>query len=136
MKKIKQIKTPCRKITEYERNNSILIDPKKNKSLLGALLYIAVKSRPDIMFSVSKTSRIHENPTEADYKNLMNMLQYLKGTKNKFIYYNKNNKFIGYSDSDFANDEKTRKSTSGYIFLLGKSPISWKSQLQKNVTLS
>ena len=73
MKKIKQIKTPCRKITEYERNNSILIDPKKNKSLLGALLYIAVKSRPDIMFSVSKTSRIHENPTEADYKNLMSI---------------------------------------------------------------
>jgi len=27
MKKTKQIKTPCRKITEYERNNSNLIDP-------------------------------------------------------------------------------------------------------------
>jgi len=25
MKKTKQIKTPCRKITEYERNNSNLI---------------------------------------------------------------------------------------------------------------
>jgi len=88
------------------------------------------------MFSVSEASRICENPTEADYKNLMNILQYLKGTKNKSIHYNKNNKFIGYSDSDFANDEKTRRSTSGYIFLFGKSPISWKSQLQKNVTLS
>jgi len=43
---------------------------------------------------------------------------------------------MGYSDSDFDNDEKRRWSTSGYIFLLGKSPILWKSQLQKNVTLS
>jgi len=35
----------------------------------------------DIMFSVSEASRIGENPIEADYKNLMNILQYLKGTK-------------------------------------------------------
>jgi murein tripeptide amidase MpaA len=83
------------------------------------------------MFSVSEASRICENPTEADYKNLMNILQYLKGTKNKSIHYNKDNKFIGYSDSDFANDEKTRRYINGYIFLLGKSPISWKSQLQE-----
>ena len=44
------------------------------------------------MFSVSEASRICENPTEADYKNLMNIIQYLKGTKNKSIHYNKNNK--------------------------------------------
>ena len=52
------------------------------------------------MFSVSEASRICENPTEADYKNLMNILQYLKGVKKiKSIHYNKDNKFIGYSDS-------------------------------------
>ena len=88
------------------------------------------------MFSVSEASRICENPIEVDYKKFINILQYLKGTKNKSIHYNKNNKFIRYSDSDFANDEKTRRSTSGYKFLLGKRPISWKSQLQKNITLS
>ena len=83
------------------------------------------------MFSVSEVSRICENLTESDYKNLMSILQYLKSTKNKSIHYNKNNKFIGYSDSDFAKDEKTRRSSSGYIYLLGKRPISWKSQLQQ-----
>jgi len=36
----------------------------------------------------------------------------------------------------YANDEATRRSVSGYIFLLGNNPISWKSQIQKNVTLS
>ena len=88
------------------------------------------------MFSVSEASRICENPIEVDYKKFINILQYLKGTKNKSIHYNKDNKFIGYSDSDFTNDEKIRRSTSGYIFLLGKSHISWKSQLQKNISLS
>ena len=32
--------------------------------------------------------------------------------------------------------KKTRRSTSGFIFLLGDSPISWKSQQQKSVILS
>jgi len=39
----------------------------------------------------------------ADYKNLRSILHYLKRYKKiKSIHYNKNNKFIGYSDSDFA----------------------------------
>jgi len=36
--------------------------------LLKALLYIAVKSRPEILFAVNETSRICENPVEADNK--------------------------------------------------------------------
>jgi len=29
-----------------------------------------------------------------------------------------------YSDADYAEDKETRKSTTGYIFLNGNSPIS------------
>jgi len=136
MNKTKEIKTPCRKISLKEQENSSPVNVKEYKSLLGALLYIAIKSRPDIAFAVNQASRFCENPTEVDYKALLQILQYLKGTKTNSIYYNRNNNFRGYSDSDFANDEKTRRSTSGYIFMLGESPISWKSQLQKIVTLS
>jgi len=65
----------------------------------------------------------------------MNILQYLKGTNDKSIYYNKHSKLIGYSDSDFTNDEKTRRFTGGCIFLIGNSPIPWKSLLQKNLKM-
>jgi len=126
--KTKSVKTPCRNVTDFERKNSNLVNAGEYKSLLGALLYIAVKSRPDISFAVNQASRNCENPTEVDYGSLMHILQYLKGTINKSICYNKRNRFIGYSDSDFASDEKTRRSTRGFIFLLGDSPISWKSQ--------
>ena len=136
MNKTKLIKTPTRKISEKEREGSPSVNVQEFKSLLGALLYIAVKSRPDISFAVNQASRHCEEPTEVDYKSLMYILQYLNCTKNKSIYYSRNSEFIGYSDSDFANDETTRKSTSGYIYLLGDSPISWKTQLQKTVTLS
>jgi len=136
MNKSKTIKYPCRKISDYERKNSKPIDINVYKSLLGSLLYISVKTRPDIAFAVNQASRYAEAPTEIDYKSLLTILQYLKSTKDKSIYYNGDNQLVGFSDADFANDESTRKSTSGFIYLLGNSPISWKSQLQRNITLS
>ena len=43
---------------------------------------------------------------------------------------------LGYSDSDLAGDVDSRKNTSGVIFFLGESPISWQSAKQKVVALS
>jgi hypothetical protein len=45
-------------------------------------------------------------------------------------------KLIGYSDADWAGDVETRKSRSGYIFLLGGGAVSWQSRLQDVVSLS
>ncbi|ORX82024.1 hypothetical protein BCR32DRAFT_292926 [Anaeromyces robustus] len=44
-----------------------------------------------------------------------------------------NTKLVGYSEADFSNDEIIRRSTHVYVFLLEKSPITWKSQIQRNV---
>uniref|UniRef100_A0A3Q7I167 Reverse transcriptase Ty1/copia-type domain-containing protein n=1 Tax=Solanum lycopersicum TaxID=4081 RepID=A0A3Q7I167_SOLLC len=41
----------------------------------------------------------------------------------------------GYSDSDYDGDVDTRRST-GYVFTLGGSVVSWKTTLQPTVTLS
>ena len=41
----------------------------------------------------------------------------------------------GYSDSDWAGDYDTRKSTSGFIFGVGSAAISWSSKLQPTVAL-
>ena len=37
---------------------------------------------------------------------------------------------IGYSDANFAGCKDTKRSTSGYIFMLANGPISWKSHKQ------
>lgn len=42
----------------------------------------------------------------------------------------------GYSDSDWAGDHDTRRSTSGYDFNVGCAVISWSSKLQSTVALS
>ena len=45
-------------------------------------------------------------------------------------------KLQGYVDVDFAGDIDSRKSTTGFVFTLGGTAISWVSNLQKIVTLS
>ena len=45
-------------------------------------------------------------------------------------------KLQGFVDADFAGDIDSRKSTTGFIFTLGGTAISWASNLQKIVTLS
>ena len=42
----------------------------------------------------------------------------------------------GYIDADFASDIDSRKSTTGFVFTLGHTTISWASNLQKIFTLS
>ena len=44
-------------------------------------------------------------------------------------------KLQSYVNADFAGDIDSRKSTTGFVFTLGGTAISWVSNLQKIVTL-
>jgi hypothetical protein len=41
-----------------------------------------------------------------------------------------------YLDSDMAGDKYSRRSTTGYVFTIGRTIVSWISKLQKVVALS
>ena len=42
----------------------------------------------------------------------------------------------GYSDADWAGDVENRRSTSGYVFLVGDGVMSWNSKRQQTVAQS
>ena len=42
----------------------------------------------------------------------------------------------GYTDSDYAGDLDSRRSTSGYVFTLAGGAVSWRSRLQTCITQS
>ncbi|GAA0153728.1 transmembrane signal receptor [Lithospermum erythrorhizon] len=65
------------------------------------------------------------------------ILRYLRGTIDKCLYFgNDELKIQGYVNADFGGEVDHRKSTTGYIFTVGNTSVSWMSQLQKIVALS
>ena len=106
------------------------------RGAIGNLLYLAISTRPDILFAVSKAARKNKNPTEEDWENVMRIFKYLKGTINYGIKFSKNGSLKVYVDADYAGDLETRKSTSGFLFIIGDSPTSWYSKLQHCVATS
>jgi hypothetical protein len=44
--------------------------------------------------------------------------------------------FTGFCDANHGGDLETRRSTTGYIFLLGGAAVSWASKLQQTVAYS
>ena len=65
------------------------------------------------------------------------VMRYLQGTKDHMLTYRRSDQLevIGYSDSDFAGCPDSRKSTSGFIFMLAGGAISWKS-VKQSITAS
>lgn len=106
------------------------------REAIGSLLFLCSVSRPDISFAVNMLSRYINNPNQEHVVALKRVIRYLKNTKNVCIRYGESSDLIGYSDADFAGDVDTRKSTTGYIFLMNGGPVTWLSQKQKTIALS
>ena len=108
------------------------------QAVVGSLLYLSTKTRPDIAYAVSSVARFCASPTKEHWTAVKRILRYLKGTSKLGLLYrdNTSTEITGYSDADWAGDVGDRKSTSGYAFLLGGAAISWKSNKQTCVALS
>ena len=108
------------------------------QQIIGMLIYATIGTRPDIAFAATRLSRFNNNPMEEHIKYTKYVLRYLKGTKELKIKYDgaSNAGLIGYSDSDWGENRDDHHSTSGHVFLMANSAISWASQQQKTVALS
>ncbi|WVZ54112.1 hypothetical protein U9M48_004967 [Paspalum notatum var. saurae] len=107
-------------------------------SAVGSIMYAQVCTRPDLAFTTGMLGRYQKNPGVEHWIAVKKTLQYLQGTKSLMLTYRKSNalEIVGYSDADWAGCKDTRKSTSGYIFILARGAISWKSLKQSIVTSS
>jgi len=56
----------------------INVDQTQYRSLIGNLLYLAISTRPDILFAVTKAARKSNNPNKEDWINLIKILEYIK----------------------------------------------------------
>ena len=106
---------------------------------VGSLIYLATKTRPDIAYAVNRCARYMSNPDLTHFRALDRIWKYLNKYPNIGTYYLCNKSFLellGYTDADWGGDINSRKSTSGFLFLVNNCIISWLSMLQKTVALS
>jgi hypothetical protein len=150
----KQVSVPCvheADLFSGPKNTSFPL-----RSMVGALLYIAMIARPDVAFAVQRVARCVSEPTEAAVEAAKRIARYLAGTKHLGIHYtpekeaefnelyqnvaSEQKKELGewaaFTDSDFAGDSVTLKSTSGGILYFKGTPIAWSAKMQQIRALS
>ena len=108
------------------------------RELIGALLFLARVTRPDICYAVTKLAQFNQCHSQEHWKAAKVILRYLATTPNLGLSYPTQNAMTLsiYTDSDYAGDHNDRKSTSGFAAFLGQSLISWCSQKQEVISLS
>ncbi|RYC77798.1 hypothetical protein BFJ63_vAg19328, partial [Fusarium oxysporum f. sp. narcissi] len=104
---------------------------------IGSLMYAMLGTRPDIAFAVSLCSRYLGNPTNEHVQAVKRIMRYLRGTIDlELVFSGPLRPLVGYTDSDWAGDHDTRRSTAGYVFNVDTGAISWSSKRQPTVALS
>jgi hypothetical protein len=114
---------------------------------VGKLLCLAKYSRPDITNAIRELARHCNDPTKAHWEAMCECIQYIRATPTRGLVLkptgnwddkDKNFKFKirGHSDSNYATDPDSRRSTTGTVVYLNDASIAFSSVMQKHVTLS
>jgi len=113
-------------------------DAQRYQQAVGGLMHL-LHTRPELTFAVGKVCQYSAKPWTNHWTAVVRIFRYIKPTIAWGIEYGAERgtmKVVGYSDSDYAGDKRDRKSTMGYVFVLGGGAIAWSSQKVKSVTTS
>lgn len=110
----------------------------------GALLYLAMCTRPDIAYPVGVLCRFNMNPGPAHWKAVKHLLRYIRGTLDYRIEYSaaaaalqpSASIFQAFSDADHGGNTDTGRSTTGTLLVLAGGAVSWFARLQSVIALS
>lgn len=111
------------------------------REAVGSLLFLAMVSRPDIAYAVGVVSRYLDNYDKSHWHAVQRIMSYLKGTRDYGLLFTSKSggnalAMVGFSDSDYAADIDTRRSTAGYLFMMSAGCVTWSSKRQPIVTMS
>jgi hypothetical protein len=104
--------------------------------VVGALMYLATCTRPDIADVVGQSSRYMAAPTVKHWTIAKGVLRYLKRNPERGLLFGSDNVVCGYADANFAGCVDTRRSTTGFVFLMHDSVVALGSRIQPTVATS
>ena len=121
-----------------EKGEKLLGPEVPDLSAIGALMYLANCTRPDIAFSVNLLARYSSAPTTRHWKGIQHILRFLSGTTDMGLFYSNKSKekLLGYADAGYLSDPHKARSQTGYVFNYNGTAISWRSVKQTMVATS
>jgi hypothetical protein len=103
-------------------------------------MYPMLGTRPDLAYTVAALGRHSATPGPDHQRALDRAFRYLRATSDWQLVFQRGTPggttLHGFVDADWASDVNDRKSTSGFVFMLGGAAISWSSKKQTSVALS
>ncbi|XP_065895782.1 uncharacterized protein [Dysidea avara] len=117
-----------------EIDSSDEVGQKLYQSAVGSLFYLSLSTSKILPL----LAKFCAKPNKQYWTAAKGIFRYLKGTHHYGLFYKTavSESCTGYSDADWSGDLDDRKSTSGYIFQIGGTAISWRSKKQTCVALS
>ena len=124
-----------------ELDETLYLDKKSHelyRSLVGSLLYISTCTRPDVSYAVNILCRYSLHPGKKHLLLAKQVLRYLHGTSRMGLRYSSAEplEIMAYADSDYASCTVTRRSTTGYAFMVAGAAVSWNCKRQHTVAVS
>ncbi|XP_068339007.1 secreted RxLR effector protein 161-like [Pyrus communis] len=124
-----------------EDEEDILENEVSYLSAIGALLYLAQCTRPNISFAINLLARYSNAPTRIHWIGVKDIFNYLKGTMDlRLIYTHESLRgaassfcprldscLVGYVDTGYLFDPHMACSQTGYVFTVRNTAISWRS---------
>jgi hypothetical protein len=114
--------------------------------VVGMLMYLAANTRPYIAYAVHQAARYTHAPRGSHAVAVNRILIYLKGTKDKGLYFkpDSTDQVDCYVDADFAGlfivedgqAPVSVKLRTGYILMYSGFPALWVSKMQTQISLS
>lgn len=110
------------------------------RELIGALLWVARLTRPDILNAVRAVARYCSAPKMVHWKAALGILGYTVGTSTFGISFQRDTvegfSLVAFCDADYASRTADRRSTSGGVIMCAGGPVLCLSKTQRCVTLS
>lgn len=127
------------------------VDLKVYQWLIGKLMYLSCRTRPNISFIVGQLNKQNANLKMGHLKAAKRVVRYLKDTMHLGLTYGAHSQsekeakaptspphfeLIRYANSNYANDPEDRKLVMGHYFFIYKALVSWCSKKQRTVSIS
>jgi hypothetical protein len=132
------VRTPLQENNDFKvRKGGEVLKEVPYREALGMLQYIGNNTRPDIIYAANSLAQYTSGPGEDEWCAVKRMMRYLKGTVNMKLWVNGVDECLSaFCDADWGGDECDRKSVSGFVIMMGTTPVVWKSKKQNCISQS